>query len=78
MQIGRRCVPGLQAVIDAAMRVQTGAAELVLAGGAESMSQAKFYVTGMRWVRAPALELVDRLAYGRITAGRLHHPWPAG
>src|SRR6201992_903187 len=41
LQIDRGCGWGLQAVIDAAMRVQTGAAELVIAGGAESMSQAE-------------------------------------
>ena len=33
----------------AACSVQTGAAELVLAGGVESMSQAEFYSTSMRW-----------------------------
>ncbi|KND56020.1 Acetyl-CoA acetyltransferase [Candidatus Paraburkholderia kirkii] len=49
LQIDRRCGSGLQAVIDAAMRIQNGAAELVLAGGAESMSQAEHYVLGARW-----------------------------
>src|SRR5437764_13192993 len=39
IQIDRRCGSGLQAVIEASMQVQTGAADLVLAGGAESMSQ---------------------------------------
>ena len=43
MQLDRRCGSGLQAVIDAAMQVQTGACDLVIAGGAESMSQAEFY-----------------------------------
>jgi acetyl-CoA C-acetyltransferase len=49
LQIDRRCGSGLQAVIDAAMRVQTGAADLVIAGGAESMSQAEHYALGLRW-----------------------------
>ncbi len=31
------------------MQVQTGGSDLILAGGAESMSQAEFYATGMRW-----------------------------
>ena len=31
------------------MQVQTGVADVVLAGGAESMSQAEFYAMGMRW-----------------------------
>src|SRR6185437_6767955 len=49
MQIDRRCGSGLQAVITAAMQIQTGAADLVLAGGVESMSQAEFYTTDVRW-----------------------------
>src|ERR1700691_1370937 len=48
MQGARRCGAGLQAIMLGCMEVQTGAADLVLAGGAESMSQAEFYVTGMR------------------------------
>ena len=49
LQIDRRCGSGLQAVIEASMQVQTGAADLVLAGGAESMSQAELYSTALRW-----------------------------
>src|SRR5947207_10321820 len=49
LQIDRRCGSGLQAIITAAMQVQTGASDLVLAGGVESMSQAEFYTTGVRW-----------------------------
>jgi acetyl-CoA C-acetyltransferase len=79
MQIDRRCGSGLQAVIDAAMRVQTGAAELVIAGGAECMSQAEHYVIGARWgVRGDSSPLWDRIARGRITSGGKHHPVPGG
>ena len=46
MQLDRRCGSGLQAVINAAMCVQTGAADLIIAGGAESMSQAEYYCDG--------------------------------
>ena len=49
LQIDRRCGSGLQAVLYGCMQVQTGAAELVLAGGADSMSQAEFYSTRPRW-----------------------------
>lgn len=49
MQLDRRCGSGLQAVVYAAMEVQTGAADLVLAGGVESMSQAEYYTTATRW-----------------------------
>ena len=61
------------------MQVQTGVADLVLAGGAESMSQAEFYATGMRWgVKGGGVELADRLARGRVTAGGARPPGPGG
>src|SRR6184192_1262637 len=70
LQIDRRCGSGLQAIVLACMLVQTGAADLVLAGGAESMSQAEFYALGVRWgVKGGAIRLEDRLARPRITAG---------
>src|ERR1044072_763729 len=49
VQVDRRCGSGLQAVLDAAMRIQTGAADVVIAGGAESMSQAEHYALGLHW-----------------------------
>ena len=48
-QLDRRCGSGLQAVCIAAMKVQTGVADVVLAGGVESMSNAEYYATDMRW-----------------------------
>jgi acetyl-CoA C-acetyltransferase len=79
MQLDRRCGAGLQAIMLACMEVQTGVAELVLAGGAESMSQAEFYVTGMRWgVKGGGLRLEDRLARPRVTAGGRDHPVAGG
>ena len=78
LQLDRRCGSGLQAVLDAAMRVQTGVADVVLAGGTESMSQVEHYLLGARWgVRGDAT-LMDRLARGRVTAGGAHHPVPGG
>lgn len=79
IQIDRRCGSGLQAVLDAAMRVQTGAAELVIAGGAESMSQAEHYVMGARFgVRGDSTPLWCRISRGRLTSGGKHHPVPGG
>jgi acetyl-CoA C-acetyltransferase len=80
LQIDRRCGSGLQAVIYAAMQVQSGASDLVLAGGAESMSNAPFYSSAMRWgVKAgPGVLLQDGLARGRVTAGGQNHPVPGG
>lgn len=78
-QVDRRCGSGLQAVLDAAMQVQSGASDLVLAGGVESMSQTEFYSTGMRWgIRGDALALHDRLARARVTAGGTAFPVPGG
>ena len=66
MQVDRRCGGGLQAVINAAMMVQSGAADVVLAGGVESMSNVEYYTTDMRWgVRAGSVKLHDRLERGR-------------
>jgi acetyl-CoA C-acetyltransferase len=78
-QVDRRCGAGLQAVLTACMQVATGAADLVLAGGAESMSQTEFAATGLRWgVKAESLPLVDRLARARVTAGGTLFPVPGG
>ncbi len=78
-QLDRRCGSGLQAVIIAAMAVQTGASDLVLAGGAESMSQAPYYTTAMRWgARAENVTLYDSMARGRATAGGASYPVPGG
>ncbi|MFE9105574.1 acetyl-CoA C-acetyltransferase [Actinomadura geliboluensis] len=78
-QVDRRCGSGLQAVLDAAMQIQTGVSDVVIAGGAESMSSAPFYTTQARWgVRGPSLELHDALAQGRVTAGGVNHPVPGG
>ena len=66
-QLDRRCGSGLQAVIDAAMMVQTGAADVVVAGGVESMSNAEYYTTDMRGgARMGSVVLHDRLARGRV------------
>ena len=73
LQIDRRCGAGLQAIMLGCMQVQTGASELVLAGGAESMSQAEFYATGIRWGVRGSVELADRLARPRVTAGGQRH-----
>jgi acetyl-CoA C-acetyltransferase len=79
LQIDRRCGSGLQAVIYAAMQVATGASDLVIAGGAESMSNAPFYSTAARWgISGNALMLHDALARGRVTAGGVNYPVPDG
>ena len=66
-QIDRRCGSGLQAVANAAMMIQTGAADVVIAGGAESMSNVEYYTTDMRGgARSGSVMLHDRLERGRV------------
>lgn len=79
MQVDRRCGSGLQAVIQACLQVGSGAHDLVIAGGCESMSNVAFYSTDMRWGGARGGVVVhDGLARGRTTAGGRHHPVPGG
>jgi acetyl-CoA C-acetyltransferase len=66
MQLDRRCGGGLQALATSAMMVQTAAADVVLAGGVESMSRIEYYSTSTRWgARAGTVQLFDRLDRGR-------------
>ncbi len=65
-QLDRRCASGLQAVLNAAMLVQTGNADVVVAGGVESMSGVEYYTTAARWGgRFGSMELHDRLMRAR-------------
>ncbi|GAA5056582.1 acetyl-CoA C-acetyltransferase [Nocardia callitridis] len=78
-QIDRRCGSGLQAVLNAAMMVQTGAARVVVAGGTESMSNVPFYTTDARWGAArTGMTMHDALARARTTAGGPDYPVPGG
>jgi acetyl-CoA C-acetyltransferase len=79
VQVDRRCGSGLQAVLYAAGQVASGGARLVVAGGAESMSQVEHYALGLRTgVRQGGIDLMDRLDRARETAGGRHHPVPGG
>jgi acetyl-CoA C-acetyltransferase len=79
IQLDRRCGSGLQAIINATMQVQTGACDIVLAGGVESMSQVEFYSPTVRWgPGGEEIQFHDRLARARVTAGGENHPVPGG
>jgi acetyl-CoA C-acetyltransferase len=66
LQVDRRCGGGLTALAIAAMEVQTGVADVVIAGGVESMSNIERYATDTRWgKRSGAITLHDRLDRGR-------------
>ncbi len=54
------CGSGLQAIMLAAQQVVLGRAEIVLAGGTESMSRVPYFAEGARWgMRMGNVELVD-------------------
>jgi acetyl-CoA C-acetyltransferase len=79
VQVDRRCGSALQAVLYAAGMVATGAAKVVVAGGADSMSQVEHYALGLRTgIRGGGVELMDRLVRARETAGGRDHPVPGG
>lgn len=79
LQIDRRCGSGLQAVIYAIMQVGTGASDVMIAGGAESMSNAPFFSNHMRWqIKGDGLMMYDALTRGRYTAGGKNYPVPGG
>ena len=65
--LDRRCGSGLQAIVDAAMMIQTGAADVVIAGGVESMSNVEYYTNDMRGgARMGSVTMHDRLSRGRV------------
>ncbi|MCR2832492.1 acetyl-CoA C-acetyltransferase [Parerythrobacter lacustris] len=66
-QVDRRCGSGLQAIVNAAMMVQTGAADCVVAGGVESMSNVEHYTTTARH----GARMGDMVLWDRLTRGRL-------
>ena len=47
--VNRQCGSGLQSIAEAVMEIQTGQAEVVVAGGAENISQLPYYVKDARW-----------------------------
>ena len=79
LQLDRRCGSGLQAILYAAMQVQTGVSDVVIAGGAESMSQVEHYSIALRYgAGGGSVELHDRLVRARETAGGDNYPVPGG
>ncbi len=48
--IDRRCCSGVESVFYGALQIQTGNAEIIVAGGMDSMSQAEVYIPGdIKW-----------------------------
>ena len=62
--VNKVCGSGLKAVILAAQAIRCGDAELVVAGGTESMSRAPFLLPGARWG--------ERLGHGKVLDHMIH------
>jgi len=79
--VHRQCASGLQAINNSALEIMSGLSDIVLAGGAESMSNAPFYLRKARYgYEAGNAELVDSNTesqpraqpievYGQLTMG---------
>jgi acetyl-CoA C-acetyltransferase len=64
MTVSRVCGSGLQAVMLASQAIRAGDASVMVAGGMESMSNAPYYVRGLRQgVKFGSQEIVDGLVY---------------
>jgi acetyl-CoA C-acetyltransferase len=58
--VNQACGSGLQAIFLAAQQIMLGRAEVILAGGTESMSRVPYFAEGARWgMRMGNTELVD-------------------
>ena len=49
LTLNRLCGSGMQAIVSAAQAIMLGDCEVAVAGGAESMSRAPYWLPGMRW-----------------------------
>jgi acetyl-CoA C-acetyltransferase len=68
--VNRLCGTGVQAIVSAAQAIQVGDADVVLAGGAESMSRGPYWMPDARWgARMGEKPMVD------ATAGSLTDPF---
>jgi 3-oxoadipyl-CoA thiolase len=74
--VNRLCGSGLQAVASAAHVIQAGEAQVVLAGGVESMTRAPYAMlkSGVPWNRMPP-QIADTTVGWRFTNPRLPKEW---
>jgi len=66
--VNKVCLSGLTAIIDAARMIRTGDAQVVVAGGMESMTRAPHLLMGSRdgWTYG-TVEVLDHMAYDGLT-----------
>ncbi len=72
MTLNRLCGSGLQAIVSASQAIMLGDCEVAVAGGAESMSRAPYWLPSMRW----GARMNDTVAIDSMT-GALTDPFEA-
>ncbi len=66
--INKVCASGMKAIVFGAQSIALGQADIIVAGGMESMTNAPFYVPGMRWgTKFGNAELIDGLTKDGLT-----------
>jgi len=73
LTVNRLCGSGLQAIVSAAQHVMLGDTDVVVGGGAESMSRAAYFLPAARWGQ----RMGDSAALDAMTAA-LHDPFGHG
>ena len=73
LTVNRLCGSGLQAIVSAAQHIMLGDTDTVVAGGAESMSRAAYFLPSGRWGQ----RMGDAAAVDAMTAA-LHDPFGHG
>lgn len=75
LTVNRLCASGLDAVIAAARTIRDGAAEVIIAGGVESMSRAPFVMPKAETAFARAPEIFDTTIGWRFVHPRMAKLW---
>src|SRR5688572_22433891 len=79
--VNRLCASGLQAIMDASRHIMCGDAELIIAGGVESMTRAPFVMAKAANSYQRTTEIVDTTLGWRFVNGKLaekHYPYSMG
>ncbi|MBI5856284.1 MAG: acetyl-CoA C-acyltransferase [Sphingobacteriales bacterium] len=79
--VNRLCASGLQAIMDAARQVMCGDAELIIAGGVESMTRAPFVVNKSNEAWSRKAEIFDTTMGWRFVnpvLAKMYHPFSMG
>ena len=75
--VNKVCASGMKAIMQGAQSIMLGDAEVVVAGGMESMSNVPFYSPNLRWgSKYGDVKLIDGLAKDGLTD--VYHNYPMG